>query len=123
MDSKFLKLVPNLDKPEELVIVNSKYNFCYNHESPKHANLHIKENWPNGENHFIENDFFEFKKRYSLRIENFRNYINDTNNKILFGITKKDPQNNCYIGESLKELHEIIKLKYPHLNYEIILIQ
>ena len=44
----------------DILIVNTKYNFIFNHESPNHGNLHLHENWPNGPYHFCINNFKEF---------------------------------------------------------------
>ena len=60
------------------VIVNTKYNFGFNHESPGHADLYIIQAWPEGTNHFINN--------------NFRNFINLYNNRIT--PTKKKNETN-----------------------------
>jgi hypothetical protein len=56
--------------------MNTRYGFIFNHESPGHANLYITEKWEGGKEHFVKNDFLEFKKRYSSRIQNFRGYMN-----------------------------------------------
>ena len=80
VDSEYLKLVDfaTTEKyhPGDTLIVNTRYGFIFNHESPGHANLYIKEQWPGGKDHFVKDDFLEFKKRYSSRIANFRNYLN-----------------------------------------------
>lgn len=57
------------------LIFNSYYKFFFNHESPVHADFHIKENWPGGMNHFIDNNYEKFIERYERRINNFREYI------------------------------------------------
>ena len=72
---------------DEYCIYNTKYNFGYNHESPGHANLYINEKWPEGINHFINNDFYYFKQRYENRVNNFRKYLSNKNNFITFIIT------------------------------------
>jgi hypothetical protein len=113
-DSKYLKIIETKEdmggcKKGEPLLCNSRYNFIFNHESPGHANLYISQNWENGINHYIENDFFYFKKRYNNRINNFRNYIN--NNKINFLITK--------YNNNLLELDILLKKLYPNLDYKI----
>jgi hypothetical protein len=45
----------------DTLLENTRYGFIFNHESPGHAN----------KEHFIKNDFLEFKKRYFSRIDNF----------------------------------------------------
>ena len=76
---------PNGTKDD--MIYNTKYNFFFNHESPGHADLYKKEKWPNGKFHFVDNNYLEFIKRYTNRIENFRNYLIDPKNRITFVIT------------------------------------
>ena len=85
-DENYLELVkePKLD---EYSIYNTKYNFCFNHESPGHADLYISENWSGGINHFTNENFKNFKVRYSKRVDNFRSYLSDPNNYITFIIT------------------------------------
>lgn len=90
-------------------IYNKKYRFLFNHESPGHANLYIRENW-SSINHFIENDYKKFIERYQRRIQNFRDYIN-SGNFINFIINKFD--SNTY------ELEKILYQKYPFLNFKI----
>lgn len=107
----------NYKKGDE-IIVNTKYNFIFNHESPSHGNLHIHENWANGTHHFVLDNFKEFIVRYNNRIQNLKNYINSNEYKILFIITKI---NNNF--ETCKELDEIIKEKYPNLDYSFVHLQ
>lgn len=92
------------------MIYNTKYNFQFNHESPGHANLYITEKWPNGINHFVNNNFEKFIERYNQRIENFRNYLTN-NNEIIFALTI---YNHVPI-----ELDNILHERYPNLKYKI----
>ena len=101
-------------------ILNTHYDFIFNHESPGHADLYITEKWPEGTNHFINNNFANFIKRYDERIKNFRNYLSDTNNFIRFIIQFNNDTDNYY--EDCKELREALKLKYPELKYSITII-
>jgi len=99
--------------------LHTKYNFGFNHESPGHADLYLHENWPEGEYHFINNNFHHFIERYNSRINSFRNYLNDHNNYIIFVIQfvyDVNPNNDC------QELRIALYNKYPHLKYEIIVI-
>jgi len=114
-DINYLKLIPAKFSTDgiikdELLIYNTKYNFIFNHESPDHANLYINQNWIGGKNHYIDNNFFLFIERYKRRINNFREYIN--NYKITFIIGKFD--------DDFSKLNEIIKIKYPNLNFSIL---
>lgn len=99
----------------DILIYHKKYKFIFNHESPKHANLHILENWEYGENHFILNNFKYFIKRYTNRINNFKYYIN-SGNHIIFLLNRHRINNT----DDIKELDIIIKNKYPHLNYNFL---
>lgn len=108
-DTNFLQVT-------DIGIVNNKYNFGFNHESPEHVELYLTENWPEGKNHFINNNFHHFIERYNQRIQSFRNYLNDPNNYIIFIIQfyyDTNPNNDCI------ELRDALKNKYPNLNYEI----
>jgi len=101
------------------ILFNTKYNFGFNHETPGHANLYLHENWPEGENHFINNNFHHFIERYNKRINSFRNYLKDPKNYIIFIIEfyyDKNPNNDC------QELRDVLKIKYPDLKYEIKII-
>lgn len=112
----------NFTNPEFLeynntIICNRYYNFNFNHETPGHANLHIKENWIGGVNHFINDNFKNFIKRYNNRIKNFINYLN--NNKFINFILFLDDEtfkNNC------EDLKNALSIKYPKLKYSIIII-
>jgi hypothetical protein len=101
----------------EQSIENTKYNFIYNHESPGHADLYIKEEWPEGINHFINNNYLHFKKRYLDRINNFRNYLRDPNNYIRFILTSW-----MKTHDDIFDLKQAIEKHYPELKYEIIII-
>jgi hypothetical protein len=92
------------------LIVNTKYNFIFNHESP-YGGLYMSENWENGIEHYVLNNFKEFIERYSKRIQNFRNYIHDPNIYIHFIISK--------IGAN-QELEIVINTKYPNLKYDLV---
>jgi hypothetical protein len=98
------------------IIYNTYYNFDFNHESPYHADLYLTEKWPEGANHFVNNNFKHFIERYNNRIQSFRNYLNDPNNKIVFIIkfSYKPCENN-----DLVELKKALSEKYPKLKYEI----
>ena len=99
------------------VIKNTYYDFAFNHEAPYHANLYIDEKWEEGPNHFINNNYSHFIERYNRRINNFKDYLGDTENVISFIIEFKyeaNPNNNC------EALRNALAIKYPNLNYEII---
>ena len=66
-------------KENEKLLRNNYYGFLFNHESPGHSDLYITQNWKGGINHYVDNDYFEFKQRYNRRIDNFRNYLKGQN--------------------------------------------
>jgi len=102
----------NNQNDEEFFIYNTYYNFCFNHESPGHSNLYNTEEWPDGINHFVNNDFQKFIERYQKRIDNFRNYINnDSNNKIIFLLSRYN-----YVPY---ELEQALVETYPNLDFQI----
>lgn len=104
-------------KENEYSIYNNKYNFVFNHESPGHADLYISENWESGINHYINNNFYNLKFRYSKRIDNFRSYLSDPNNYISFIITSWKKTE-----DDILDLKLAIEKHYPNLKYEIILL-
>jgi len=124
-DIEYLELIkiPNTSKyfntngDGDVVIYNNKYKFIFNHESPGHANLYITQNWKNGINHYIINNYEEFINRYKRRIENFKNYLLNTSN-IIFILTRPNTTQLLDINE----LNDVIKNKYPLLNFNFILL-
>lgn len=98
-------------KKGDKLIVNTKYNFIFNHESPNHGQLHLHENWANGPNHFCINNFEEFFVRYRNRVQNLKNYLN-SGSRIVFINSKVN--NNL---ETCGEIISVIKEKYPKLNF------
>jgi hypothetical protein len=103
------------------LIYNTYYNFGFNHESPYHADLYLRENWPEGPNHFVNNNYLHFIERYNNRIKSFRNYLNDPNNTILFII--QFVYDTCPDDNNLFELKNVLHEKYPNLDYKIIIIK
>jgi hypothetical protein len=94
----------------EFQIVNTYYGFVFNHESPGHGDLYLNERWPNGINHFVDNNFELFIERYNKRIENFRYYLSNYD-KINFILMR---YNSVPV-----ELCEAIEAAYPDLNFNI----
>ena len=123
-DTNYLKVITITDKFDYLnlplnstMIVNTKYNFLFNHESSDHNNLWKTEGWEKGQFHFEMDNFHEFIKRYERRIQNFKNYLN-SGYEISFIISKI---NNTL--ETNIKLNDTIKQKYPNLNYKFILLE
>lgn len=107
-DPAYLTTIEFEGKP---FIYHTHYRFIFNHESPYHADLHIRENWPNGANHFVNNDFKFFRERYDRRISNFQNYLHEGSHiRFLLARYKKDTT----------RLDQILQKNYPELSYEII---
>ena len=113
-DPEYLILIETSVGP---LIYNTKYRFAFNHESPGHADLYITQNWPEGKDHFINNNYAHFITRYSKRINSFRNYLKNPNNYISFILQRY----NTY-QINLSELRDVLKIHYPHLRYYIHLL-
>ena len=110
-DDKFLEIRPG-KSDNEVLIFNTKYNFIFNHESPGHADLYLKENWPEGKFHFTIDNFRNLKERYNRRIENFRRYLSNPLNTITFILTTWDKTD-------ISDLQYAIQKTYPTLQYEV----
>jgi hypothetical protein len=103
---------PAFGKQWEKWICNTKYNILFNHESPGHGNLHIIEDWPNGKNHFVFDNFKEFIIRYNERIKNFFDYLLTPNHLITFIISNNITDTTA--------LENVLKSKYPNLQYNFL---
>jgi hypothetical protein len=110
-DPEYLTLIETRDGP---MIYNSKYKFIFNYESPGHADLYIEQKWPEGKNHFVNNNYKNFIERYTKRIQSFRDYLNSSGNFITFILIRY----NTY-QSNLKDLYDAIRLHYPKLTYYI----
>jgi hypothetical protein len=106
-DEKYLEILIN---GNETYIYNNLYKFIFNHESPGHANLYITENWEEGTNHFINNNYKNLKLRYHARIENFKKYMRENNVTFILTTWNKTE-------DDLYELKDVLKEKYPDLKY------
>jgi hypothetical protein len=95
----------------ERLLMNTKYKFIFNHESPGHADLYIKQGWAGGSEHFIDNDFSEFRRRYDARIGNLRAYLADAANSVTFVVTQ--------LSSETEPLRMAIQSAYPHLAFDI----
>jgi hypothetical protein len=104
-------------KKNDEIIINTKYNFIFNHESPNHGNLYLHENWPNGTYHFCINNFQYFIERYKRRARHFKKYLK-SGNKIIFILSKIN--NNL---ETCDELKNVINEKYPNLDFDFIFME
>ena len=123
-DTKYLELIKisetsgllNTNGNGDYIIYNNKYKFMFNHESPGHANLYITQNWKNGINHYIMNNYTEFINRYKRRIQNIKNYL--SSDKIIrFILTRPNTNIN-----DITLLNNTITRKYPNLKYNFIIL-
>jgi hypothetical protein len=110
-DDKFLEIRPG-KSDNEVLIFNTKYNFIFNHESPGHADLYLKENWPEGKFHFTVDNFRNLKERYNRRIDNFRRYVLNPLNRVTFIMTSWDKTD-------ISDLQYVIQKMYPTLRYDM----
>jgi len=123
-DIKYLELIKipkeskwlNTNGDGDIMIYNKKYNFIFNHEAPGHANLYLSQNWSKGINHYVMNDYEEFINRYKKRIQNIKDLLN-SQKAITFILTR--PNTNI---SDISELNNVIKNKYPLLNFEFKLL-
>ena len=102
-------------KPYGDLIMNIHYGFVFNHESPGHPTLPYEEKWLEGKNHFLNNNFANFKTRYKARIKTFYNVINDAienNSPVSFTIAMKS-------NTKPVKLSQTIKKKFPKLQFKI----
>ena len=79
-------------------IVNS-YGMIFNHEGSTHS--HLFNEGRNDDQFYIRNNFKKFRERYARRIQNFRNYINSSQEIVLIF--------NKYPGDKHQD-HELLKL-------------
>lgn len=112
-DEKYLEL--RQESENVFNIYNTKYNFIFNHESPGVANLYKTENWAEGINHFVNNNYRNLKIRYNNRIDNFRKYLSNPLNSITFVITSWDRT-----PYDVPELRDVFLRLYPRLRYTVI---
>jgi hypothetical protein len=94
-------------------VVNARYGFVFNHESPNRFELlggDVK--WPTPD-HFVDNDFEYFRRRYEARVRNFRSVVGGEL-PVVFVHQRKwyDPT----------ELDQVIGEAWPGLTYRIVSI-
>ena len=84
----------------DLLIVHAKYGFIFNHESPGHANLHLRQGWPGGVDHFVADGYREFVARYARRVANLRAYL-EGGSVVTFVLTSVSSGGHAAEGERL----------------------
>ena len=102
----------NTNGDGDVMIYHKKYKFIFNHESPGHANIHIKQKWENGKLHYVLNGYEEFINKYTRRTQNFRDLLK-SNKKITFILTR--PQTGL---DDISDFTKIIATKYPLLDFK-----
>jgi len=91
--------------------ITNHYNMIFNHEGSTHS--HLFNEGKNDDLFYIRNDFEEFKKRYSKRIENYNKYISECDD-ITF-LYKKDPYDDD-ASFDYEKLFTLLKKKYNNKN-------
>lgn len=86
----------------------NKYNMWFNHESPNLCGrLGL------ARDHYIQNDYKEFRIRYAARIKNFQDYLQG-DQEILFLLS--NPHDN------IDKLYSILDEKYPNRKYHLVVL-
>ncbi len=115
-----IKVIPSESKylTDDFIIYNKKYKFLFNHESPGHARLWIRQQWEGGINHYIANNFEKFRERYARRIQNFRDYLN-SGEQVIFLIVPEQDNNFSRLRNALDKHYHTLKYTILALPYEI----
>jgi hypothetical protein len=85
--------------------ITNDYGIIFNHEGSTHSHLFVE--GKNDDEFYIRNNFQKFRERYITRINNFRNYINSSNEIVL--IFSRHP-NDTYSDQELLDLFNSV---YP----------
>jgi hypothetical protein len=120
-----LRLTPDLVEGQDITNCNihskfiiNYYNIIFNHESAIHSNLFKISR--DDDLFYIRNNFEEFKKRYSQRIENFRYYINNYDNiTFIYKNCDNSDKNN---ENNLEKLKDLLHKKYNNKNINILVV-
>lgn len=104
----------SIHNPGQNLIFQNKYKFWFNHESPGHADLYIKEGWAGGINHYVDNNYALLRERYDYRVSNFLSYVN-SGERITFIITLPPDHKTT-------ELNDVLSQTFPDLSFEILQI-
>jgi hypothetical protein len=91
--------------------IRNKYDMIFNHESPTHS--HLFRDGKNDDMFYVRNDFLEFKKRYTKRIDNFRKYIEENEEIILLHSLHKI---FCVAGD-VNVICDILRERYPNKKF------
>jgi hypothetical protein len=88
----------------------------FNHEGSTHS--HLFKEGKNDDEFYIRDDFKKFKERYSVRIKNFLNYIEE-NNEIIFIYSS---YSGIYKEQELEKIYKIFLKKFPTKIFNFITI-
>jgi hypothetical protein len=113
-----LKLIPwkcadgrSIDDLENKNAITNYYNIICNHEGSSHS--HLFNIGKNDDLFYIRNEYEEFKKRYTNRINNFRNYL--TNYENITFIYNKNIDDITYNNNNINLLINLLKEKYQKI--------
>ena len=102
---------------DSTIIVNTKYNFMFNHESSGHCQLWQKEGWEKGQFHFEMDNFNLFIERYENRIRNFKYYMDNYDITFIISRGNDDYQNISELKQTLQEKYTNTKIDFI-INYD-----
>lgn len=100
---------------EGMLNITNYYGIIFNHEGSTHS--HLFKEGTNDDYYYIRDDFKKFKERYSLRILNFLNYIEENNE-----ITCIHSSHPVICEKDITKLHELFSKKYLTKIFKIITI-
>jgi hypothetical protein len=94
--------------------IKNYYGMIFNHEGSTHS--HLFNEGKNDDEFYIRNDFYEFKKRYKRRINNFLEYIDKHDNIIFVHKTHPDVHDNG----NIQNICDMFSHKYPNKIFNFI---
>ena len=115
-DSQYLRVIDvpvndTLHVPHDKVIINTRYNFLFYHDSPVQY-IFDDYQWENGLEHFVVNDFAALKERYKKRVSNFVDYMGGGYEVLLVMLA---PTLGYKTG--FPRLNKVLHEKYPNSRY------
>lgn len=96
--------------------ITNAYGMTFNHEGSTHS--HLFKDGQNDDEFYIRNNFAEFKKRYQVRINNFKEYI-DCSDEITFVFSKYPGIDS---NENLDHICKIFSARYPKKTFKHLII-
>lgn len=102
----------------ERLLVNTRYGFVFNHESPDHAGLYKSQGWAGGAEHFVADGYAEFRRRYEARIKALRAYLSAPDARVAFLLTL--PRDDAALDAAADDLASAIRAAYPALDFEVL---